>query len=294
MENLEVEAYNFDYDLLSVPSNNTYISREQILNSAASGVAEILQNKANLLFRSTSGSILNGEVAMRGYGENSASRVLVIVDGRRLNPADLSSANWLQIPLDNIESIEVLRGSHSAQYGNNAVAGVIKINTLKGGEDFVGVRAVFGSYGLYSVNANLSSSYGDFFGSIEGSLLHDGGYRQNSKIFNKSVNAGLGYDFDEKKTLDFSVNFSDQYVEFPGALTWQEAHDNPRKSDLVFEQNGNQNLGLVAASFKNKSGIGEGEILLGANMRDMKWSMSGTWYDNCQYGSSMNLKQGAQ
>ncbi|MBO7521565.1 MAG: Plug domain-containing protein, partial [Opitutales bacterium] len=84
LENLDVEAYNFDYDLLSVPSNNTYISREQILDSAASGIAEILQSKANILFRSTSSSTLNGEIAMRGYGENSASRVLVIVDGHRL------------------------------------------------------------------------------------------------------------------------------------------------------------------------------------------------------------------
>ena len=295
LENLDVEAYNFDYDLLSVPSNNTYISREQILDSAASGIAEILQSKANILFRSTSGSTLNGEIAMRGYGENSASRVLVIVDGRRLNPADLSSVNWLQIPLDNVESIEVLRGSHSALYGNNAVAGVIKIKTLKGSDEgSASVRVLGGSYGLYSVNANLLGRYGDFFGSIEGSLFHDGGCRKNSKIFNKSVNAGLGCDFDEKKTLDFSVNFSDQYVEFPGALTWRDARDNPRKSDLAFEQNGNLNLGMLAASFKNKSGIGDGEILLGANMRDAKWSMSGTWYDNSQYGASVNLKQDAR
>ena len=295
LDNIEVEAYNFGYDLLSAPSNNTYISREQILNSAAAGVSEILQNKANILFRSTSGSALSGEIAMRGYGENSASRVLVVVDGRRLNPADLSSVNWLQIPLDNIESIEVLRGSYSALYGNNAVAGVIKIKTLKGSdEERIGFRVLGGSYGLFSINANMLGRQGDFFGSIEGSILHDGGYRDNSKQFVKSANASIGYDFDEKRTVDFSVNYSGQYVEFPGALTWEEAHKNPRKSDLVFEQKGDLNLGMAALSFKNKGAVGEGEIFLGANMRDASWAMSGTWYDNCQYGASVNLRQEAE
>lgn len=292
LDELEVEAYDFGFDALGVPSNNTYISRDEILNASAVSVAEILQNKANIVFRSTSGSSINGDIAMRGYGENSMSRILVLVDSRKLNPADLGSINWLQIPLDNIESVEVLRGSHSAVYGNGAVAGVIKIKTLKGGdENRFGARFVAGSYGLYSLNLNYRGGYGDFYASLEGSILRDDGYRDNSSQKNNSINASLGYDFSDKQSLEFSINYSDNYIEFSGALTWEDAFENPRKSSLVFPQNGNQDLGLIAASFKNKSSIGDGEVFFGANLRDMHWSMSGTWYDNRQYGYSLTAKQ---
>lgn len=292
LDNLEVEAYKFEFDELSVPSNNTYISRDDILNSSAVSVTEILQNKANLVFRSTTASSLNGDIAMRGYGENSMSRILVMVNSRKINPADLGAVNWLQIPLDNIESVEVLRGSHSAIYGNGAVAGVIKIKTLKGkDENSIGARLVAGSYGLYSLNLNLLGSYGDFYASVEGSILYDDGYRDNSTQKNNSINASIGYDFNEKQSLEFSINYSDNYIEFPGSLSWDDALNNPRKSTLTLPQNGNQDLGLVTATFKNKSAIGEGEISFGANLRYMQWTMWGTWYDNDQYGYSINAKQ---
>ena len=64
---------------------------------------------------------------------NGDKRVLVLIDGRRVNVASSGnySANWLP-PVDVIEKIEVLKGSGSALYGTDAVGGVINVITKKG------------------------------------------------------------------------------------------------------------------------------------------------------------------
>ena len=84
---------------------------------------------------------------MRGFGENSQLRVAVIVDGVRYNRIDMDSIPWLQIPMDNIASVEVMRGANSARYGNNAVAGVINVKTRDISKtDTLAVGGFYGSY----------------------------------------------------------------------------------------------------------------------------------------------------
>ena len=71
-------------------------------------------------------------VEARGFnnGGSLGSSLLVLVDGRRVNEADTGNTDWSLIPLDRVESIEIVRGAASALYGDNAVGGVINIRTL--------------------------------------------------------------------------------------------------------------------------------------------------------------------
>lgn len=118
-------------DPLSQAVNSTYIGRGKIENSAATNVVDILEKEANVRFRSVVGSNASGDLSMRGFGENSQTRVLIMVDGQKFNRPDMGAINWLQIPLSDIESVEVLRGPMSALYGAAAEAGVIKIKTRR-------------------------------------------------------------------------------------------------------------------------------------------------------------------
>jgi hypothetical protein len=78
----------------------------------------------NILGSGAKGTNMGQEVILL----NGDSRVLVLIDGRRVNIASSGnySADWLP-PIDTIERIEVLKGAGSALYGTDAVGGVINV-----------------------------------------------------------------------------------------------------------------------------------------------------------------------
>jgi iron complex outermembrane recepter protein len=135
------------------------ITAEELSASGQTTLVEALDGLAGIHFRSSSGNAAQAEISMRGFGENSHGRVLVLVDGRRLNRPDLASINWLEIPVENIERIEVVRGGSSILYGDAAVAGVINIITKKGASGFdVAVSGQYGSFNQNQEGVEISGS----------------------------------------------------------------------------------------------------------------------------------------
>lgn len=192
-------------DPLSQALNSTYIGRDKIEESAALNIVDVLEKQANVRFRSVVGSNATGDLSMRGFGENSQTRILVMVDGQRFNRPDMGAINWLQIPLSDVESVEVLRGPMSALYGASAEAGVIKIKTRRPSEDgysFFG-EAVYGSYSTYNLAARASGREGDWFFSAGVNDYQTDGWRENSEAWARSANVSLGYDINEKKFARF-------------------------------------------------------------------------------------------
>lgn len=86
-----------------------------------------------------------------GLGGLPANYTLVLVDGVRLLSDHVHTGQNLElIPVDVIERIEVLRGAASAQYGADAIGGVINIITRKAGERAeTGLAAGGGTYGTW-------------------------------------------------------------------------------------------------------------------------------------------------
>src|SRR5579871_1856132 len=70
-------------------------------------------------------------ISVRGFNDLYANRVLVLVDGRSVFDPLFSGVHWgdLDIPLEDIERIEVSRGPGGTVWGANAVDGVINIIT---------------------------------------------------------------------------------------------------------------------------------------------------------------------
>jgi len=277
LEEYSVTAYRFGVAPLDVPANATIIDSARIEKSSANNVAELLQSEANIIMRSTQGSSALSELSMRGFGENGQQRILILVDGQRFNRGDMGALNWQQIALANIESVEVLRGSHSAIYGNNAVAGVIKITTKKvGKENSASGSATVGNYGMYKVNGDFSVRYEDYFLTGNINRFYEDGYRDNSRNWTNSYNLSLGKDFSETTRLVLTGNYADSSFQLPGALSWDQFHNNPRQSvnpdDFV-----DMKTTLSTATFTTSSDFGEGEIGVGANTRNMRNIMT-SWY----------------
>ncbi|MEZ4237356.1 MAG: TonB-dependent receptor [Myxococcota bacterium] len=101
-------------------------------------------------------------VAMRGVYGSSQQKILVMVDGHRLNSRAYSEAApdySLMISPDRIRQIEILRGPGSAAYGNIAFTAVVNVITAKG-EDLSGF---------------VASAGGGNYGQARGSVVYGGG-----------------------------------------------------------------------------------------------------------------------
>lgn len=77
-------------------------------------------------------NVVDGQANIRGgagYSYGAGSRVLILVDDLPFMAADAGYANWRDIPVENIDQIEVLKGAASAMYGSSALNGIINIRT---------------------------------------------------------------------------------------------------------------------------------------------------------------------
>ena len=114
-----------------IPASVQVISRAEIAASGARDVADLLQKKSVTLDFAHLGANNPAltQLAPRGYGENGFGRLLIVVDGERLNSPDMNAPNLAQIGLGAIERIEILQGSQNVLHGDVGSAGMINIIT---------------------------------------------------------------------------------------------------------------------------------------------------------------------
>lgn len=283
LEPFVVTASRFDEMAENIPVNLDLITEAAIAESGASNIVEVLEKEAGVYFRSTTGNASEAEADLRGFGENSGVRTLVLVDGVKLNRPDIGGLNWLQIPLEQIESIEVLRGAQTALYGNNATGGVIKITTKRGLGDPGGSLAVqAGNYGLANVSGGYSGSTDKLTISANGGYNQLDGYRDNSRFVAKSGSASLGYKVTPKLSLRGSFAYTETDSLFPGGLTLRQAEANPRQSlntstnsfsdESIWRFDGQTSLVL-----DDDNRI---ELTAGYLRRDLQWNLEGPGADN--------------
>jgi len=125
----------------------TVVTSEMIKNIGAQNLRDVLITFVPGMTASQDQNEIN--VAQRGVYTSSQQKILVLLNGHRLNARAYSEANPdYSISLDKIKQIEVLRGPGSSLYGNVALTAVINIITKKG-EDINGteVSVGMGNYG---------------------------------------------------------------------------------------------------------------------------------------------------
>lgn len=205
----------------------TVITADEIAESGASGIVEILEKVPGIAFRSPLAGPGSEEITMRGFGDNAHGRVLVLVDGNRMNNPDMKGINWNAISLMDIERIEILDGSASVRYGNNAVAGVINIITKKTGKTQTNITLSAGSFwnNQEGISHQQSTDWGRF--SISAEHLGSEGYRDRSAY--DTANAALQgtIDFTDKLSLSLKGSFADLNYEMPGSIFKNDYDDNP-------------------------------------------------------------------
>ena len=142
-----------------IAANVTVITRENIEQGGFSNVPDILRkNNVDMeKYGATNVPVLNGD-----------DRVLVLVDGRRMNwshlvvsGSDHAGVVLDLVPVENIERIEIVRGPASSLYGSDAVGGIINIITRKANTTQTSIITEFGSWGFERYNLITQGKTGD-------------------------------------------------------------------------------------------------------------------------------------
>lgn len=131
-----------------------------------------------------------------GFG---AKRVLVLVDGRRVNEQLQGNAEFALLAADGIERIELLRGPASALYGSNAMSGVLNIVTKRGTrKPYASLAAKAGTYNTRHLSLSGGAAAGPVDYAIASSYVETDGYIKNSDGSDRpweawNFNANMGF-----------------------------------------------------------------------------------------------------
>lgn len=220
VEDVVVTATRYEEKITDLPTNISVITEEAIRNSTAQTIPDLLKTQVGVLVNDITGNRRTFTVDLRGFGETSPANTLVLVDGRRVNQADLSGVDWAEIPLDRVSRIEIIRGGRGAVlYGDNATGGVINVITREGAEGLrAGVDAAAGSYGTYKAGASVQGGTKDLSLHASGNYLTSDGYRDNSKTEAKDLGLNSSWYAKDFLRLDFSAGYHKDHTGLPGAL----------------------------------------------------------------------------
>ena len=281
-----VSAWHFGMERLDVPGDVTRIGEAVLEEAAAGNLVELLEEAANLDFRSVTGRGNAGEVSMRGFGENSGLRVLVLVDGLKANRPDMGNIEWQQLPLGEIESIEVIRGGQNVLYGNHAVAGVIDIRTRKGGTRRLHLEGGYGTEGKERLSASLRGTEGAFYYRLAGVRERDRGTRENSLSWSRFGQGTIGYAATARDDLSLRISGSREHLQFPGPLTYEQYLEDPGASFNSGREFSNSRGRRITGRWEGVRDWGAFEVYGGRSRRDLDWDLDGTHARNKQSGTS--------
>lgn len=158
MHETVVTATRSEQALSDVVADISILDRHTIETTGVSSLADLLSRLPGVEMARNGGWGQTSSVFLRGAESRFTA---VYIDGVRIDSQSTGGALWEQIPLTQIERIEVLRGSAAAVYGSDALGGVVQLFTRQGegaAKPTLGIG--WGSYGTRKVEAGISGTAG--------------------------------------------------------------------------------------------------------------------------------------
>jgi outer membrane receptor protein involved in Fe transport len=129
----QVTVTRGDARLGDTPQSVVMLSSREIGSNPAATVDDKLRQVPGFtLFRRSGSRTANPTsqgVSLRGTGGSGASRAAVVLDDIPLNDPFGGWVYWGRIPIESVESVEVLRGSAGEVFGSSAIGGIVDIRT---------------------------------------------------------------------------------------------------------------------------------------------------------------------
>ena len=216
-----VTATRVAQPLTDVLADVTLIGEEQIRNSGAVNIGDVLARQAGLTMVRNGGPGTTTSMYIRGAEQRFTA---VYINGVRVDSQSTGGAPWEAISLDQVERIEIVRGPAAAVYGSDAVAGVVQIFTKRGEgaafSPYVGVG--MGSRRSGKLEAGFSGQQCDIdyaFGAARSTSRgynarplpnnpDKDGYRQTS------ASGNVGWQLNQQHRLEVNGTYTDMDVQY--------------------------------------------------------------------------------
>ena len=216
---------------------NSVFTRGDIDRLQPTNITDLLSRVPGVQVAPTGGRGSLPGIFIRG---TKAAQTLVLVDGVRIANATSGDSGLQFLAIDQVERVEVLRGSRSAIYGSDALGGVIQIFTRRGNGQGLQprLRLAAGSHQTFQRSLGLSGGNGATRFSLGASLDETAGIDSTGPSFasdsdhdayrNRSFNLSLSHTFGER--LEAGLNVLDsrgrhEYDE-PRGFSPQEPYSN--------------------------------------------------------------------
>ncbi len=198
--------------------------RNDIERLQVTSVDQLLRRVPGVNVVNTGGPGKNTTISIRGASTN---QVLVLIDGVRIGSATTGDAALQNLPVEQIERIEVVRGARSSLYGSEAIGGVIQIFTRRGGDGgaqpyfsttvgsaqhLAGSAGVSGGDDKAWYNLGVSSLKDEGIDARPSREVDHDGYRE------MSANLSGGYRFANGLTLDGNLLQVDSHNDYDSGL----------------------------------------------------------------------------
>ncbi len=216
MEEVVVTANRLETATAEVGSSITVITAKEIEQRQQTFLLDVLRGVPSVDVVQNGGPGSTTAVFMRGA---NSEHTLVLMDGIELNDPSSPSGgfDFANLPTDNIERIEILRGPQSTLYGSRAMGGVINIITKRGKGAPTGFFSTQGgSFHTITEKAGVSGGTDRYNYSLGLSRFDSDGFSAAGKKYgntendgnqNTSVKSRLGITPTSNLSIDFIVNY---------------------------------------------------------------------------------------
>ena len=222
LEDMVVTATRTESKMVDVPVNTTVISAEKIADRHYLDVADALKDVPGATVLDTGVGAGEKKVVLNGD-----DRVLVLVDGKRVNfdmgaASGRSSYDLKMLPdVSLIERVEVIKGHGGALYGSDAVGGVVNIITKKMDHSYGKVSMGFGSQQARDAKVMYTVKEGKTGVMVAASKYKQGYYKykdvadkttkrwnKDSDYENEKVSLKIAQELTDTSNLEFEYNYT--------------------------------------------------------------------------------------
>lgn len=220
-------VYRPTHTLTSGPK--TLITHQQMYDAGIMSLAQALQNIGGLQLQDLSSNGGQASISMRGFGTNASSNTLLLVNGIPITNPDLAPPDLNTIPLHEIEYIEIVAGSESVLYGDQAVGGIINVVTRQYASEKTELSCSGGSYNQFNCYASLHNQLNHIKYNATISNRYTDNYRDNNRYNQTALVGNFIIPFDSGKwNIDYKI--AQENMRYPGALTAEQVRHNRRQA----------------------------------------------------------------
>jgi iron complex outermembrane recepter protein len=311
--NIEVTSVSRRAQKLSrTPAAIYVITQEDIERSGAVNIPDLLRMAPGVDVAQVDAN--RWAISVRGFNDVYSNKLLVLIDGRTVYDPVFSGVYWDQndVPLDDIERIEVIRGPGGTVWGANAVNGVINIIT-KSARDTQGLTLTAGTgsartsdagpqYGGKIGKKGYYRVFGDYFSygnlsnaqhkdAADGWLMRHGGFRADWNLSGRDSLTVEGdiHQTNEGQTITtglvsplFSRTFNDKVTDTGGSVLgrWDHTFSSRSSTSLQFYEDHETRLDSGVDEHLDTADFDFQHHLVVGSRQDIVWGLGYRYNDD--------------